>query len=176
MLPNSATWEAIAEIPQHRHAHHPRRNLFEQLQPLCSKSELRVGKSGGVAAGPRQARNQAAADRVDDIREHDRHAAGRFLQRAHRRVTQGHDGVRCERDQFGSDRAVAVDVAGSPAVIDAHIAADDPAQFAEPLQEGCVSGLVFRIIRCPRHEHADAPYARRLLRSRRERPRHRAAE
>jgi hypothetical protein len=79
--------------------------------------------------------------------------------------------VRCERDQFSSDHAIAIDVAGSPTVIDAHIAADDPAQFAEPLQEGCVAGLVFRIIRYPRHEHAEPRYARWLLRACRERPR-----
>src|SRR5262249_61891503 len=73
-------------------------------------------------------------------------------------------------------REIAGDVAGSPAVIDAHIAADDPAHLAEPLQEGCVAGLVFRIIRYPRHEHAKAPYARRRLRTRSERPCRRATE
>jgi hypothetical protein len=56
MLPNSDL-RGDPGIPHHRHAHHPRRNLFEQFQPLCSKSEFRRGKSGGVAAGPRQTRN-----------------------------------------------------------------------------------------------------------------------
>jgi hypothetical protein len=41
--------------------------------------------------------------------------------------------------------------------------------------ERCDAGLSFRIIRSRVHEHADAPHPLRLLRARRERPRHRRA-
>ena len=41
-----------------------------------------------------QTRDQAAADRIGDTRKHDRHAAGRLLQRAHSRVAQSQDDVR----------------------------------------------------------------------------------
>src|SRR5262249_61522836 len=58
---------------------------------------------------------------------------------------------------------------------DAHIAPDDPAQFAEALQERCVAGLSFGIVCQPGHEHADPPRLSALLRPRRERPRGRRA-
>src|SRR5262249_3265472 len=72
---------------------------------------------------------------------------------------------------------IVLEVAAAPAVVDAHIAPDDPAQFAEPLQQRCVAGLSFGIVRHPRHKHTDAANTLRLLRARRERPRgSRAAE
>src|SRR5262249_2865576 len=80
-------------------------------------------------------------------------------------------------DQLPRNRAIALDIAGPPPVLDAHIAADDPAQFAEPLQERCVAGFVFGIVRYSGHEYPDAPHALRLLRACGERPRcRRAAE
>src|SRR5262245_43887592 len=63
-----------------------------------------------------------------------------------------------------------------PPILAAHIAADDPAQFAEPLQERCIAGLSFGIVHHPGHKHADAPNTLRLLRARRERPRGCAAD
>src|SRR5262245_63877278 len=71
---------------------------------------------------------------------------------------------------------IVLEVAAAPAVVDAYISPDDPAQFAEPLQERCIAGLSFGIVRHPGHKHADAPNTLRLLRARRERPRGRAAE
>jgi len=68
-------------------------------------------------------------------------------------------------------------MAGPPPVVDPHVAADDPAQFAEALQERSDAGLSFRIVRHSGHEYPDAPHARALLRTRRNRPRGcRAAE
>jgi hypothetical protein len=49
---------------EHANATHP-------LAPLRAEQE----KAGGVTAGPRQTRNQAAADRIDDLHEYDRHAS-----------------------------------------------------------------------------------------------------
>src|SRR5262252_134438 len=70
---------------------------------------------------------------------------------------------------------IVLEVAAAPAVVDAYISPDDPAQFAEPLQERCIAGLSFGIVRHPGHKHADAPNTLRLLRPRRERPRGRRA-
>jgi hypothetical protein len=50
-----------------RHTRHFRRDLLEQLQPFDADSKLERGKSGDIAAGPRQACDKAAADRIDDI-------------------------------------------------------------------------------------------------------------
>src|SRR5262245_25903624 len=72
--------------------------------------------------------------------------------------------------------AKAIEIAGAVAVFDPHIAADDPAQFPEALQKRRVASLVFRIVRRPGHEHADATHPAALLRARCERPRCRAAE
>src|SRR5262249_28012897 len=72
---------------------------------------------------------------------------------------------------------IVLEVAAAPAVVDAYIAPDDPAQFAEPLQEPCIAGLSFGIVRHPGHKHADAPNTLRLLRVCLQRPcRRHAAE
>src|SRR5262249_34007165 len=65
----------------------------------------------------------------------------------------------------------------SPAGVDAHVAADGPAEERQRLQERPDEGLKLRIVRGRGQEHADAPHPLALLRARRERPRgHRAAE
>src|SRR5262249_10503085 len=46
----------------------------------------------------------------------------------------------------------------------------------QPLGERREAGASFRIVRAPIHEHADAPHPLALLRTRRDRPRRRAAE
>src|SRR5262249_8131053 len=73
-------------------------------------------------------------------------------------------------------RAEEVGIARAPAEVDAHITANRPAHFLQPLQERRETPLSFRIVRGEVHEHADPPDAARLLRARRERPRCRAAE
>src|SRR5215468_4955785 len=56
------------------------------------------------------------------------------------------------------------------AAIDADVAAVEPAQLREPLEERRYAGLKLRIISGAGHQHADAPHALALLRARRERP------
>ena len=132
-------------------------------------------ETGGVAARPRQAVDEAGADRIGDDREHDRHGAGRLQQRPHGRGAMGQDDVRRERGQF---RRVSANVGGigrGPAGVDPHVAADGPAQLRQPLQERPDAGLKFRIVRGCGQEHADAPHPLALLRARRERPRRRRA-
>jgi hypothetical protein len=57
-------------------------------------------KSSGVAARPRQAIDEARADRITEDREHDRHCAGCLQQWPHGGGSRGQDDVRCQRDQF----------------------------------------------------------------------------
>src|SRR5215469_5458447 len=40
------------------------RDLFEQFEPFARKAAASVGKSGGITAGPCEALNKAASDRV----------------------------------------------------------------------------------------------------------------
>src|SRR5262245_10212079 len=63
-----------------------------------------------------------------------------------------------------------------PAELDPGVAAVGPAQLLETLQECSVTGLRFPVVRSQAHYDADAPHALALLRTRRERPRSRAAE
>ena len=49
-------------------------------QPLADDARLVVQHAGEVAARPRQARDEARADRVGDVDEHDRDRAGLTLQ------------------------------------------------------------------------------------------------
>ena len=44
----------------------PRRDLFEQLQPFPAQAVFELHKAGGVAARPRQAVDEAGADRIGD--------------------------------------------------------------------------------------------------------------
>src|SRR5262245_41017557 len=66
-------------------------------------------------------------------------------------------------------------VGATPPIIDADVAAVTPAKVFERLAERRQIGLYFRIIFDERAEHAD-PTETNRLRSRRQRPRRRAAE
>jgi hypothetical protein len=62
------------------------------------------------------------------------------------------------------------DVAGSPANVDADVAALRPAKLLQPLSKCRELRLSHGIALGGVHQHADAPHAPRLLRARRERP------
>ena len=53
-------------ITQDRCSRHARGNLFEQLQPFPARCHIRTGKSGSIAARPRQVVDVTGADRVGD--------------------------------------------------------------------------------------------------------------
>ena len=136
----------LACVPNDRCSRHAWCNLLEQLQPFPAHAELIGEKAGGVATRPRQARDEAGAHRVDDIREHDRHGARLPLQRRHRRGAGGENDVRRERDQFRRVSAGAVGIARAPAVVDLHVAADSPTQFLQPLCKSRKAALPLRIV------------------------------
>jgi hypothetical protein len=50
-------------------------DLFEQLEPFRAHSVFVQDETSGVAAWPRQTFDEAGADWVDDIHEHNRHSA-----------------------------------------------------------------------------------------------------
>ena len=57
--------DGFDRIPQDCHPRHAGRDFFEQLQPFSAQAVLEKGKSGGIAARSRQARDKPATDRVD---------------------------------------------------------------------------------------------------------------
>jgi hypothetical protein len=65
-------------IPKDRRSRHARRDLLEQIQPFPAQAIFILDKAGGVAARPRQAIDEAGADRISDKREYYRHGAGRL--------------------------------------------------------------------------------------------------
>jgi hypothetical protein len=57
-----------------------RRNLLEQLQPLAAHRGFKIDESGDVATRSLQARDEAAADRIDKVPKNDGDDA-RFLKK-----------------------------------------------------------------------------------------------
>jgi hypothetical protein len=85
------------------------------------------GKPGGVAARARQAVDEAGVNRIRDLREHDRHFAGRLLHRRHRTGTGSLDDVWRERDQFRRVSASAIDIRRTEPIVDLQVATLGPA-------------------------------------------------
>src|SRR6516164_11655124 len=115
--------------------------------------------------------DEARADRINDYREHDRHAARYLQQRPQSRTAGGEDDVRRKRHQRGRVSARILYIAPGPPIVDPDALSDNPAQLLQSLQESGVADLCLRIVRRVGHEGADAPHALALLRTRRERPR-----
>ena len=67
MAPNWPIPAATAGSRKDRRSRHAGRDLLEQLQPFSAHAVFELGKAGGVAARPCQARDEAGADRVDDV-------------------------------------------------------------------------------------------------------------
>src|SRR5262249_61294847 len=64
--------------PEYRPAGRAGRDLLEQHQPLPAHAVFGEAEPGGIAARPSQALDKAAADRVADVHEYDRHRTGRL--------------------------------------------------------------------------------------------------
>jgi hypothetical protein len=106
----------------------------------------RLHQAGNTAARPRQARDDAGADRIDGLREHDRHAAARSLYRLDESGADAEDHVRRQRDKFRGLLAIALAIARAPTMIDPQVAADAPAPLLQSLLEGRQIELCFRIV------------------------------
>src|SRR5262245_7807248 len=120
-------------IAKHRRPRHIGRDLLEQLQPFRAQLVFELHEAGCVAAGPRQAVDEATTDRVGDIHEHDRHGGRRLHQLRQARSAGGEDDVRRERDQFQPVSAKEFGIARAPTILDPHVAADGPTQLLQAL-------------------------------------------
>src|SRR6516225_7259208 len=54
-------------VPKYRRSRHAESYLFEQFKPFPTCAEFETYETGGIAARPRQAVDQAAADGIGDI-------------------------------------------------------------------------------------------------------------
>ena len=134
-----------------------RRDLAQQFKPLAADRGLEIGEAGDVAAGPREACDQAARDRVAVSHEHDRHGRRRVAQRGDCRRAARQDRVGRLRHQRGGLGAHALRIACGPAHIDPKIAAFLPAELGQACTERRDPRLRRRVGRIDAHQHADAP-------------------
>ena len=113
-------------IAKDRDARDIGRDLLEQLEPFCADAVFEKHETGGIAAWPREAVDEACRNRISNDRENDRHGAGRLQQRGYGSGAMGQNDVRRERDQF---RSVLANFGGisTPARVDPRVAADSPA-------------------------------------------------
>src|SRR5215471_1376958 len=114
-------------IPNDGRPRDARRDLFEQFQPLRADTVFECGKTGDVAARPRQALDEPGAHWIRSLREYDRHGPGRLQQRRYDRASTSQDDVRRERGQFRRVPTNALGIARAPANVDPQVAAVGPA-------------------------------------------------
>src|SRR5215210_3012194 len=89
-------------IAKDRYSRYVRRDLFEQFHPLPAQAIFECHEPGGIAAWPRQAVDEASANRVADDWENNRHRTAGLQQRTYGRGTMGQDDIGRERGQFSS--------------------------------------------------------------------------
>ena len=102
--------------------------MLEQFQPFPADAVFQIDKSRGVAARARQALDEAAADRIGDVYEHDWDRPSHLQQGFKGRGARSQDGVWCECHQFGHIFASVTGLAFGPASVDPNVAVDGPAQ------------------------------------------------
>jgi hypothetical protein len=160
----------LTGVAQDRHTADARRDLLEQLEPFGTDCKVELHESGLVAVRARQTRDQAAVDRIGDLEENNRHTVADFLHGFHAAPANGDDHVRRKRHQFRGVFPVFACIAGAPTIFDADIGIIGPPQLLQPLLERRDLKARLGIVREAGHQHADAPHALGLLRSRRNRP------
>src|SRR5262245_11696470 len=94
-----------------------------------------ICEHAGVAAGQRQALDEAGPEPVGQIHEHDWDGLGRLQQQPSGRAANGQKDVRRERDQFRRISADGSGVATGRAIVDLQVSANRPAQLPQALLE-----------------------------------------
>ena len=129
-------------------------------------------ETGNIAAGPRQAGHEAAANRIGNGGENHRDDGGFALHGSGGGcgVDENHIGI--EAEQFFRKGAVFVCIPGTVTKVDCNIAIECPAEIGKTLQKGGNAPLRGGIILSKSNESADPQHAfGHLLRMRWERPR-----
>jgi hypothetical protein len=153
-----------------------RKKFPQHLEPLAGGIGQLTRQTGNVAAWPRQAFDQAVADRISGCGDDNWNCGRRTLRGLHLGVAADHDDIDLLLRIFGRDLAGARDHALRPAIFDCQISPIDPAEFAEPFGKSGAPGDVGRC-RTGTDESDSRKLGGRLLRTRGERPgRSRAAK
>jgi hypothetical protein len=99
-----------------------------------------LGKASDVATGPGQTFDEAGADRVDDLYEHDRDSGGRLHHRRHDDAAGRQDHVGLKGDYFRREFADALGIISGPAIVDPQVAPIGPTQRLERLLKRGAAG------------------------------------
>jgi hypothetical protein len=91
----------MARIAQNRQAGEPGHELPEQSEALRHQIRRHLAVPGDVPAATRETRHQSGLDRVDDVRQDDRHCPGHVPERKRGRGSGGHDDADLESKQVG---------------------------------------------------------------------------
>jgi hypothetical protein len=109
----------------------PGSGLKEDAEPFAAHLRLKIRKARDVAARSCQARDEAAIDRIGDLREDDWDRLGEPLKLCQCRIAGDYDCVRCCLHQLGRRGLPAIGTAIAPAIVKPNIAIIGP---AEPLE------------------------------------------
>ena len=122
-----------------------RRNLLEQLQPLARYCSLHANETGDVAARPRQASDEAIADRISNLRENDRDGVRLSQQRPGCRRVLRKNEIRLQPDELLCKSLHQLNIGRRPAIVASDGTALRPAEFLETLAERCDPGASFPV-------------------------------
>ena len=121
--------------------------------------------NGGVAARPREAGHEAAADGVGNVQKNDRDGARLLPQSPRGGCAMRKDQVGLQCDELLRQSLSCLGVAGRrPANVDLDVAALRPLEPRERLPKRCDEGLSFPVALRVGHQHADPPQLVRGLR------------
>ncbi|MBV9584860.1 MAG: hypothetical protein JO213_08255 [Alphaproteobacteria bacterium] len=138
--------------------------LLQNLHPLPPHGGLEIGKPGDVAARPREARHETAADRIGDHDEHDGDIAGEWPQLGQGGVAEAQDDVRLQCHELRCLGSHQPEITVGPANDDFDIVALAPPEFLEPVQERVQSGGILGLL-ADAHQRADAANSVRRARN-----------
>src|SRR5262245_13440806 len=153
-----------------------RRHFLEHFHPFAHHRRFVSGEPGNVSTRMGQVGDEAGADWIGNLNEHDWNGAGFFLEGGDcwGHVTNNY--VRLQCDQRLRESLDPGGIAGGPAMIKSKVAALHPSQFLQRLMERLHHRRRFQVAFANGRQPAEAPPALALLRARRKRPRRSAAE
>src|SRR5262249_30669913 len=141
-----STASGICGIAEYSHSLHAGCDLLEQLQPFCPEPILEYSKSCRVTAWSCKAFDEPSANRIGNLREHNRYSPTFLLQRVCSLARNRQREVGCKCNQFGCVFANDVGTACPPAVVDPYILPFGPPQFFQPLKDRRFTSLTFGVV------------------------------
>jgi hypothetical protein len=122
-----------------------------------------------VSARPREALDEAAADRVEHLHEHDRNRSGLLLERGDDLSGVRQDRVRRQGEEFRGISSRSPGVAFAETNVEPDVASFAPAEVLHSLAKCREASLSLRVV-ADANQHPNAPHPAGLLRSSRKRP------